>query len=227
MQCQYGKSGHGGRIYLPCVLCLGPTGSLLTPWPIWLSCWEGRSPVGSQIALQRPGPQLIWKPCNLSWASRWGRLRLGKGGRHLQDQPRWCHGSERPRSALNTPWAAQGLACGNWEATPGLGSSLKVRLDPGAAVRGEHLTALRTGFLVGLGLDCTVLALSLEGSRARASGPSHTTPWTWVSSSLTWAVVAEPAVHQCVRWHYICHLTGPHHSLWVVGFFLSLYKWGN
>lgn len=71
--------------------------------------------MGSQIALQRLGPQLSWEPCNLSWASRWGRLRQGKGGHHLQDQPGWYHGSERPRSALNTPLAAQGLAfcCGN------------------------------------------------------------------------------------------------------------------
>lgn len=56
-----------------------------TPGPIWLSCWEGCSPVGSQIALHRLGPQQSWKPGNPSWASRWGRLQPwgGGAGHHL------------------------------------------------------------------------------------------------------------------------------------------------
>lgn len=96
VQCQYGKSGHCSRIYLPCVLCPSPTISLLAPWPIWLSCCEGRSPVGSQIALQCLGPQLIWKPCNLSWASRWAGPRQGKGGSPSVGPAGWCHGSKSP-----------------------------------------------------------------------------------------------------------------------------------
>lgn len=46
-----------------------------------------RSPVGSQIALHRLGPQQSWKPGNPSWASRWGRLQpwreVGGGVHHL------------------------------------------------------------------------------------------------------------------------------------------------
>lgn len=84
-----------------------------TPGPIWLSCWEGCSPVGSQIALHRLGPQQSWKPGNPSWASRWGRLQPWGGGQVTicRASPGGATGQEGPaRLPAHTlgvrPWLA-------------------------------------------------------------------------------------------------------------------------
>lgn len=74
----------------------GPAGSWLVPRPIWLSGCEGLRPVGSQIALHGLGPQLSGKPRNLSWASRWARLRQGEGATICGTSPHGAVGQGGP-----------------------------------------------------------------------------------------------------------------------------------
>lgn len=133
VQCQYGKSGRCSHVHLPCVLCPGLAVSSLAPGPIWLSCREGRSPVGSQIALHCLGPQPSWESCNLSWTSRWGGLRQGRWGSPSVG-PAWVMPWVRKAllSSQHTlgvrPWlAAQGLAfcCRNGGRLLALGEPLR------------------------------------------------------------------------------------------------------
>lgn len=150
MQCQYGKSGRCSHGHLPCVLCPGLAVSSLAPWPIWLSCCEGRSPVGSQIALHCLGPQPSWESCNLSWTSRWGRLRQGRWGSPSVG-PAWVMPWVRKAllSSQPHPWG-ETLAGGTGSglllqepraAAPGIGGALEVRPgDLGAVVPRAKLT---------------------------------------------------------------------------------------
>lgn len=170
-----------------------PSGSSPPPWPIWLSCCEGRSPVGSQIALHCPGPPRSWKPRNLSRASRWGCLRQ-EGGASPSVGPAgvvpWVRkallGSQHTLG-VRPGLATQGLACCHWNwgrqllAWAGGGAGLEVRLGgrgccpwDRAHSGGVIWTALRTGSLVGL---------ELEGAGPGAGGPftyharTPVTPW--------------------------------------------------
>lgn len=125
VQCQYGRSGTAAACPRPCASGPGPSGS------IWLSCRQGRSPVGSQIALHRLGPQQSWKPGNPSWASRWGRLQPWRevgGGTICRASPEGATGQEGPALLPTHPWGetlAGLLSQELREAAPGCGGVLE------------------------------------------------------------------------------------------------------
>lgn len=199
VQCQYGKSGSPQPRTPPLRLVSGPQRPLATPWPIWLSCCESCSPVGSQIALHCLGPQRSVRPGNPSWASRWGRLAAVEGGWSPSVGPAWA-----------VPWIRKAqlgsqhtLGVRLWLAAQGPGLLLQELRE--AAPRGQARCFMGTGVLGGLGVGVCGPGPAFGSFRGKDQwSSSHTTCWDvapWIPELGRWC--GNCPVHLCIGPHHI------------------------